>query len=398
MRNRNKIVLTSGPVLIGVLALFYIGVYFGTPIGYEVFSQNDKAGALVVKGTQEGSEPEFIVTHIATPEPVKAIYMTSCVAATPSIRARLVKLAEETEINSIVIDIKDYSGTVSFIPDDSNFAGNDAGGCIASGMKEFIGALHDKNIYVIGRITVFQDSFYSKLHPELAIKKASDQSVVWKDYKGLSFIDVGAKEYWKYISAISKESYAIGFDELNYDYIRYPSDGNMNDIYYPFSEEQVVADPEKGKADILKRFFAYLDEDIRNTGIPTSADLFGMTTTNGDDLNIGQILEYAEPHFDYIAPMVYPSHYPTGFNGHTDVNAYPYEIVKFSMDEGIEKLLTASSTASKLRPWLQDFDYPVPYTPDMVQAQIQATYDAGLTSWMMWDPANVYTKEVYTLE
>ena len=125
-----------------------------------------------------------------------------------------------------------------------------------------------------------------------------------------------------------------------------------------------------------------------------SADLFGMVTTNPDDLNIGQIIEFAEPYFDFLAPMVYPSHYPKGFRGYQNVNAYPYEIVKFSMDRGVLRLIAASSTPAKLRPWLQDFDYPVPYTPEMVKAQIQAVYDAGLTSWMLWDPTNIYTTEI----
>ena len=118
-----------------------------------------------------------------------------------------------------------------------------------------------------------------------------------------------------------------------------------------------------------------------------------MTTTNTDDLNIGQVLEKAAPYFDYISPMVYPSHYPPNFNGWKDPNKVPYEIVYFSMSEAAKRLTAASSTPAKLRPWLQDNDYPVPYTPAMVRAQIQATYDAGLTSWMLWDVGNTYTRE-----
>ena len=143
-----------------------------------------------------------------------------------------------------------------------------------------------------------------------------------------------------------------------------------------------------------------------------------MTTTNTDDLNIGQVLEYALENFDYVAPMVYPSHYPPKFNGWPDPNKVPYEIVNFSMQSAVSRAIfllsevstTTRSTSSgqatttepdyylmkrinplQLRPWLQDFDYPVPYTSDMVRKQIQATYDAGLDSWMLWDPRNEYT-------
>ena len=355
----------------------------------------DESAAVVIASPKEIKKQE--VKHLKTPNPVRAVYMTSCVAGTPSLRNRLVKLVEETELNSVVIDIKDYSGNIAFQSDTPLL--KDALGitCKVGDMKEFIESLHEKGIYVIGRITVFQDPFFAKKRPDLAVQKESDKTV-WKDYKKISFIDGGALEYWDYVITLSKESYEIGFDELNFDYVRFPSDGNMRDIYYPLSESRIIADPHFGKAQILKEFFAYLhlalkDPTVYKNNPPVlSVDLFGMTTTNTDDLNIGQVIEFAEPYFDYIAPMVYPSHYPKGFNGYQNVNAYPYEIVKFSMDRGVLRLLAASSTPSKIRPWLQDFNYPVPYTADMVRAQIQAVYDAGLDSWMLWSSSNQYTR------
>ena len=152
--------------------------------------------------------------HLPVPKPTKGIYMTACVAATPSFRQKLVKLIEDTELNSVVIDIKDYSGTISFKTDNPALT-NGGSGCVADDMKEFIQELHGKNIYVIGRITVFQDPYYTKKRPDLAVKTA-DKKTVWKDYKGLSFIDVGAKEYWDYIVELSKESYKLGFDEIEF--------------------------------------------------------------------------------------------------------------------------------------------------------------------------------------
>lgn len=149
--------------------------------------------------------------------------MTSCVASSASFREKLVKLIEDTELNAVIIDIKDYSGTISFKSDNSVLV-NGGKGCVSGDMKEFVQELHNKNIYVIGRITVFQDPYYTKKRPDLAVKM-SDKETTWKDYKGLSFIDVGAKEYWDYIVELSKASYALGFDELNYDYVRFPSDG-----------------------------------------------------------------------------------------------------------------------------------------------------------------------------
>ncbi|MEK7567070.1 MAG: putative glycoside hydrolase, partial [Patescibacteria group bacterium] len=152
------------------------------------------------------------------------------------------------------------------------------------------------------------------------------------------------------------------------------------------------------RAEVIKEFFSYLRRELGGLGVPLSADLFGMTTTNADDLNIGQILEYAAPYFDYIAPMVYPSHYPSGFINLKNPAAHPYEVVHYSMKAAVEKLLKASSTPSKLRPWLQDFDLGADYNAEMVRKQMQAVYNAGLTSWMMWDAGNKYTRDAYLQE
>lgn len=356
-----------------------------------------------------------ISAHIKTPEPLKAIYMTACVAGTPSFREDVVQVIRDTEINSIVIDIKDYSGTISFPPKSEEWKyAWEAAECGNREMKGFVKQLHDEGIYVIGRITVFQDPLYSKMRPDLAVQKESDKSI-WTDNKGLSFIEAGAKEYWDHVIVLSNEAYDIGFDEINFDYVRFPSDGQMKDIYFPFSQQVIDADPENGKATVVRNFFKYLDENIRpdhkeENRLKTSADLFGMVTTNYDDLNIGQILEYGLPYFDYIAPMVYPSHYPNGFHGYGNPNDYPYEIVNYSMKiaaSRAETLSNASTTPQdirekvhklQLRPWLQDFDYGGNYGPEEVRTQIQATYDAGLTSWMLWAPSNRYTKSALLSE
>ena len=409
LKNKNRIFfIIFVSIFLGCLFFIYptAFVYIAPDVIYRNSNVVDviNTTATSTNNPETPKEEPFVVIHVEIPEQVKGIYMTACVAATPSFRDKLVKLIQETELNTVIIDIKDYSGTVSFSVDDPLVKGTNGGGCRVSDMREFIRSLHEKEIYVVGRITVFQDPFYAKAHPELAVKKATATSTVWKDHKGISYIDVGAEEYWKYIVALSKASYEAGFDELNYDYIRFPSDGNMYDIYYPFSEDRIVADPDLGKAEVLREFFAYLYEEMKDTEIILSADLFGMTMTNSDDMNIGQVLEYAAPYFDYIAPMVYPSHYPNGFNGYQNVNDHPYEIVKYSMDEGVRRLKKmANSTTTpirgrgevssdQLRPWLQDNDYPVHYTSQMVRTQIQATYDAGLDSWMLWDAANTYTK------
>ncbi len=252
------------------------------------------------------------VTHIATPSAVKAIYMSQCVVGTPSFRKKLVDLVDTTELNSLMIDIKDFSGTIGFKTKSPLLASASMKGCGANDMREFIASLHKKGIYVIGRITVFQDPFYTKAHPEQAVQ--SKAGGVWKDRKGLSFIDVSSRPYWDVVVALSKESYELGFDELNYDYIRYPSDGNMKDAVFV----------NQNKPEALETFFAYLEKQVKPLGVVTSADIFGMTTVVFDDMGIGQVLERALPYFDYIAPMVYPSHFGKGFHGYADPNKNVY--------------------------------------------------------------------------
>jgi hypothetical protein len=428
-KTKNK--LNAGAIAMVVVVLFLIAASFSVIPNLTATSYSD--GTSIVADSlgsdsensdsnEKQKEPEPKIQYIPTPEATKTIYMTACVAGTPSFRQDLVNLTESTEINSIIIDIKDFSGTISFDMNPEEVAargrnemkGTEGPGCRVSDMKEFVADLHDRGIYVIGRVTVFQDPFYSKLHPELAVKRASD-GAVWKDHKGISFIEVGAKPYWDYILDLAKESHEIGFDEINFDYIRFPSDGNMKDIHFPFSEDIIAAHSYNGKSYALEEFFKYLKADIDeynsmrleegyNQGMVTSADLFGMVTTNTDDLNIGQVLEKALPYFDYIAPMVYPSHYPPHFNGWPDPNLVAGELIHFVMAEGVrrvEEFDNATSTPAsvrdhvdtdQLRPWLQDFDYGGNYGPAEVRAQIQSTYDSGLDSWMLWAPSNRYTR------
>ena len=362
--------------IILVTALLF-GAYF-YPFHYESYHAEQQALARIK------IPPAFMVTHIKTPEAVKALYMSGWVAGNKKLRDNLVRIIDDTELNAVVIDIKDYTGRVSFITDNPELKSICSSENRIPDVKEFIAELHDKGIYVIGRISVFQDSYLVHKKPEYAV--TTKAGAVWKDYKGVSWLDVGAKPVWEYAALIGEESYAVGFDELNFDYIRFPSDGNMLDIAYPFSQNKL-------KSGALKEFFAFIDKRFHSKSIPISADLFGMTTSNTDDLGIGQILEHALEHFDFVAPMVYPSHYPKNFMNIPVPAAKPYEVIKFAMETGVRRATAATTTPLKLRPWLQDFSIGgVTYTPEMVQAQIQATYDVGLTSWMLWNASNKYTE------
>jgi hypothetical protein len=395
----NKSIILGVAVVLSIFGYMYLDSKFSsaTYIPQSALTQS------AVQNQEEIKETKPETKHIPTPNPVKAVYMTACVLSTKDFKQSIVDLIDQTELNSIVIDIKDFSGTISFESDNPKLYGVHHGtGCTAKGVKEFIEELHAKNIYVIGRVTVFQDPVMTKLRPDLAVKRASDGGV-WKDNKGISFVDVGAKEHWDYMVELAKESHRLGFDEINFDYVRYPSDGNMKDIAFMHSDG-------KNKSESLRKFFEYLDQQLKDTGIVTSVDIFGMTTTNYDDLNIGQVLEKTLPYFDYVAPMVYPSHYPNTFNGWANPDDYPYELIHFVMKSAVDRaeaLKNATSTPAhirervgkhQLRTWIQDFDYGGDYGPTEVRAQINASVDAGVPSWMLWAPSNKYTRDALKSE
>ena len=382
-KHREKVILCFGVVLV---LLFFLLLPKVLSVHYAFTQENQTATTT--------KEVVFVPSYIKTPEPLKGIYMTSWVASSENLRSGLVKIANDTEINTIVIDIKDYTGKIVFpvtSPELKTFGSEEVR---VKDMRDFIESLHKKGIYVAGRVAVFQDAYFVKHRPDLAVKNKVG-SETWKDRKGISWIDPGSREYWDYIILLAEESRKIGFDEINFDYIRFPSDGNMRDISYPHSSSTP-------KAVVLKQFFEYLHNGLIDSGLTISADLFGMTTTATDDMGIGQILENALPYFDYVMPMVYPSHYPATFEGFADPEKHPYEVVHFAMEGAIERAEVLASTTgmsvAALRPWLQDFGLKMTYGSAEVRAQIKAVNDLGLTSWVLWSPSNKYTKGALNTE
>jgi hypothetical protein len=333
----------------------------------------------------------IVVTHISTPKTVKAVYISAWVAGSPKFRDTIIKMIDDTELNAIVIDVKDSTGRVSFdmpVPDVQKEGSIEKR---ISNVRELTDMLHKKNIYIIGRVAVFQDPYMTKKHPEWSVTKKSD-GTVWKDRKGLSFLDPAKKEVHDYIVSVAKGAYEEGFDELNFDYIRYPSDGNMKDINYHLATGET-------RSDNIEKFFKYLSTEMKKEkNIPLSADLFGLTTEATDDMGIGQVWEKAFPYFDFLCPMVYPSHYPPGHAGYKNPAMYPYEVINRALLGAIKKTDKIQGDKNKIRPWLQDFDMGTTYTKELIQKEMKAVYDNGLTSWMLWDPANKYTPSALELE
>lgn len=393
-------------LLFVLLALVVCGVivYYTLPLVYSnniKYNATENSNNIVKNETEEANVSNIIkeeipvsqeeVTHIKTPEKVKSIYMSGWVAGSSNFLKSLIKIVDETELNAVVIDIKDSTGRVSFHTENQDIKDIGSSEGRIKDIRALTSLLHSKNIYIIGRISVFQDPYLTKLKPEWAVKKLSDGGV-WKDRKGLSFLDPTNKEVHDYILTLAKYSYAVGFDEINFDYIRYPSDGNMKDINYNLKDG-------KTRADNIEAFFKYLSEEIKKeNNIPISADLFGLTTEAKDDMGIGQIWEKAIPYFDFVCPMVYPSHYPPGHAGYKNPALYPYEVINRALVSAVVRTKAVGQDILKIRPWLQDFDLGATYTKELIKAEMKATYDNGLSSWMLWDPSNKYTPSALELE
>ncbi len=386
-RNVKILALCLACIICGAVLYYTIGMAY-TSVKYSSTDTTPlKATAQITteKGTLlEQPLGQAPVIHIPTPAVVKAVYVSSWTAGSVKHRDPIIKLIDETELNAIVVDVKDSTGRIGFHVADQELEKMGTTEKRIGDVRALTDLLHRKNIYIIGRVAVFQDPYLAKKKPEWAITKKSDGGV-WKDRKGLSFLDPANKEVWNYIVAIAHDAYAEGFDEINFDYIRYPSDGNIKDINYHIAAG-------KTRADNLEAFFTYLHSEVKKKdNIPMSADLFGLTTEVTDDMGIGQIWEKALPHFDFIAPMIYPSHYPNGHAGFANPAEHPYEVINRALAGAVAKTKAANTDIQKIRPWLQDFDLGAVYTKDMVQAQMKATRDNGLTSWMLWDANNKYT-------
>ncbi len=355
--------------------------------------------ALASSPTNGIATPTVIqATHIPIPDAVKAIYITKWVAGSTKARTRIEGILDTTEANAVVIDIKDYSGKISFrVSDPTLMAENSAENDIPN-IRAIINELHAKNVYVIGRVSTFQDPYMTARHPDWAIEKKSD-GTVWKDRKGLSFLDPANKHVWDYLVALAEESHNDGFDEINFDYIRYPSDGDIKNIDYKLTTD--ANGVKTTRADTLENFFKYLSSTLKTDApdLKISADFFGLVTTETtNDLGIGQVLEKGLLYFDFIAPMVYPSHFAPDTYGYKDPASKPYEIISYSMKKAVERTKAMGLDPNKLRPWLQDFNLGAKYTTDMVKLEIKAVQDSGLSSWMMWDPNNIYHSDAFAKE
>lgn len=323
-------------------------------------------------------EPLAIALDI---QPVKAIYLNPLISTTEADVDRLIELVDTTELNAIVVDIKEEivlydtqvalfreAGTVNPVLD----------------LDALLTEFEEHDIYAIARLVVFKDSIVAEQYPELAVLN-SETGDLWRDMNGVAWVNPTNRTLWEANADLAVEAYRLGFDEIQYDYVRFPTDGDLSTVDFGVENSQ------ENREAAIAGFLELTNDKLWPIGGKLSADVFGYTLLVSDDLGIGQnFVELAE-HVDYLSPMVYPSHFPEGsidVDGHP--NSFPYETIEISLSQAKEKL---PGQLFKVRPWLQDFtffDLPPEYGNDEVRAQIDAAEDVGTSGWMLWDPNNVY--------
>lgn len=342
---------------------------------------------------------------------VKAVYLSANSAAVPSRIDQIINLAKNTELNAVVIDIKERFGKIYYDTDVELAKEN---GLVEPlyDPKEVIKKLHDAGVYVIGRIVCFNDDGLGAKRPDLAILKTDGKQ--WRDEnsaKGYIWVNPYKQEVIDYNIQLAIDAVEHGFDEIQFDYVRFPSGTGK---YVDYGSDV----PEKSEAisGFLKKAYHELHE-VR--GVKVSADVFGyilISTTTKD--TIGQDLEQLVENIDIINPMVYPSHYSNAskkvmgngvgqkINGilYTKPDTDPYGVVYNSLLEAKKRIENTNGKGPDVvvRPYLQAFTakylengYYIPYGAKEIRQQIQAVYDAGYEEWILWNSENKYPEGAF---
>ncbi len=328
---------------------------------------------------------------------VKAIYLTGVSAGSTKALDKYIDLVNRTELNAVVIDIKDngvvnYQSAVPMVADNKLYVKY-------FDPEKVIKKLHDNNIYVIARLVTFRDEGLALKNTDLAIKRTDGS--IWKEDKKNNkgaWTNPYKEEVWRYNIDIAKEAISKGFDEVQFDYVRFPT-AKKTEVSYGENTQT--------KADTICKFLKLAAQELHDAGAPVSADVFGIIAeSKSDGETIGQDLERVGLDIDAISPMVYPSHYAKG----QEVNGVafekpdldPYGVVHQTMLKVKDRISPLPEYKAVVRPYLQCFTAKwlragnyMEYGPEQVRQQIKAVYDAGYEEWILWNPSNIYPEAIF---
>jgi hypothetical protein len=333
--------------------------------------------------------------RVPRPDSVRALYVNGWAAGRRGGMRELIRIADETEINAFIIDIKESD--TYLVHDSTGIALAKEIGAdqrpASKWLPELVDTLQAHGIYPIARIVVFKDRMLAEKRPDLSIR--STAGGVWKDQSGKPWVNPYHRTVWDYNVDIAREALDMGFSEVQWDYVRFPDvvDNVRRTMVFPGSNGV-------SREDNIAAFIRYSKERLKEYQAPVTADVFGLITHLDGDAGIGQNWEKVVQTADVVLPMVYPSHYYTGFYGFQRPNAHPYEFIRISMQDGVERaayLRREGKPVAEIMPWLEAqtaswIQPTVEYGPAELRQQIQATYDAGLKSWALWNPRSQYER------
>lgn len=328
---------------------------------------------------------------------VRAIFLTRYSVNTRAKIREWVSFAKRNNLNAFVIDVKDDDGFLLFKMDIGAKMvpiANERAFYTKEEMKEILNELKSNGIYVIARIVCFKDPSYAKTYPERAIVYKDSGQLYTGIYK-VPWASAYDRQLWKYNVEVARETIEVGFDEIQYDYIRFPE--LREDVKAKLDLRQ--QDPNESFPEAIQRFLLYVRKELEQYSVPLAIDVFGLSSTAIDDVGIGQHWEALSSIVDIICPMVYPSHYANGVFGLPVPDAYPYETVYNSVLDGIERNLQLPSPA-RIRPWIQSFTATwvkghIVYDEKAIRKQIKALKDLGINEYMLWNASNRYFEMHY---
>lgn len=392
--------------LTGKASVFIVNTLYGeggTPEYYEVKSDIDATATLgfvkvsdtlkslrdfIAKPISDVDYDPFFKKEENVDSPVKGIFVTGHTAQSPRMD-ELIALIEDTELNAMVIDVKDDNGFMLYhseAAEQYNPIANEH--YYVEDIGALIERLKEKNIYLIARIVTFKSPLYAKTHPERAIVY-KDSGKLYSDGDRLIWASPHDRTLWDYNIAVAKEAAAYGFDEVQFDYVRFPAIANQQAMDYrnENGESQTAA---------IQNFLKAAYEALRGDEVVISADVFGWAASALDDVGIGQHWEAITNVVDVISPMMYPSHYGPGNFGLPVPDAYPYETIDRSIKAAISRNGNVY-TPGRIRPWIQDFTATwvsghIRYGAKEVKAQIDALKANGIEEYLLWNAGNYYSK------
>ena len=326
---------------------------------------------------------------VATPDTVRGLYVNRW-AALGGRMWELIGIARRTEVNALVIDVKDDRGLVLYpsrVPLAREIGADTLQPMRLTRLRAVLDTMRAHGIYPIARIVVAKDPLLAESKREWAIKRADDPSRPWLDKNGKPWLDPHVEEIWRYSAELACEAVALGFSEVQLDYVRFPDEKRMwREATFPMGKGRT-------RARVIRDQLLATRDWLRPLGVPLTADVFGLTTSDTTDMGIGQRWEEFIDAVDVVLPMTYPSHYAPGSYGIPAPNARPYEVIDRALEDA-KRRSAGIAGAAKIIPWYQDFTLGPPrYGADQVRAQIRAGEDNGIPDWILWNPGSRYTAE-----